>query len=179
MQLLNTAGLDLASSSGDLNDPSSPTTQSPTTSPPPSSTGKTTNNTSNSNQNGRHLQALPHTQQNCRNYLFSQQLLLHPAFRGLTARTQVPGVASGKQPFSREYCFVSLVSFKVQNASCKTIHFPVFNAAPAVMKTALFLSPQTADCLHYDAVFNFKILLRSMHEILAYDKPHIFWRHSK
>jgi len=94
MQLLNTAGLDLASSSGDLVDPSSPTTQSPTTSPAPSSTGKTTN-TSNSNQNGRHLQALPHTQQNCRNYLINQQLLLHPAFRGLTARTQVPGVTPG------------------------------------------------------------------------------------
>jgi len=96
MQLLNTAGLDLASSSGDLVDPPSPTTQSPATSPPPSSTGKTTNNTSNSNQNGRHLQALPHTQQNCRNYLIGQQLLLHPAFRGLTARTQVPGVTPGE-----------------------------------------------------------------------------------
>jgi hypothetical protein len=79
-------------------DSSSPTAQSPTTSPPPTSTSKTSNtsNTGNSNQNGRHLQALPYTQQNGRNYLFSQHFLLHPAFRGLTARTQLPGVTSGK-----------------------------------------------------------------------------------
>jgi hypothetical protein len=84
-------------SSGNLVDASSPTPQSPTTSPPPTSTGKTnTNNNGNSNQNGRHVQALPYTQQNGRNYLFSQHFLLHPAFRGLTARTQLPGVTSGK-----------------------------------------------------------------------------------
>ncbi|PNF25703.1 hypothetical protein B7P43_G15606 [Cryptotermes secundus] len=96
MQLLNTTVLGLTSSSGNLVEPSSPTAQSPTTSPPPTSTGKTsnTNNTGNSNQNGRHLQALPYTQQNGRNYLFSQHFLLHPAFRGLTARTQLPGVTS-------------------------------------------------------------------------------------
>jgi hypothetical protein len=92
MQLLNTTVLGFASSSGNLVDPSSPTAQSPTTSPPPTSTAKT----SNSSQNGRHLQAFPYTQQNGRNYLFSQHFLLHPAFRGLTARTPLPGVTSGK-----------------------------------------------------------------------------------
>lgn len=95
MQLLNTAVLGLASPPGELVDTSSPTAQSPNTSPPPISTSKT-NNTASSNQNGRHMQAIPYTQQNGRNYLFGQQLLLHPAFRGLTARTQLPGVPSGK-----------------------------------------------------------------------------------
>ncbi|XP_069678382.1 uncharacterized protein [Periplaneta americana] len=97
MQLLNTAVLGLTSASGEIVTPPSPTTQSPTTSPPPTSTGKTNNNTVNNNQNGRHVQTLPYTQQNGRNYLYSQQFLLHPAFRGLTARThglQLPGVTS-------------------------------------------------------------------------------------
>ncbi|XP_021915828.1 uncharacterized protein LOC110827939 isoform X2 [Zootermopsis nevadensis] len=92
MQLLNTAVLGLSSPAADLVDTSSPTAQSPTTSPPPTSTSKT--NSTGSNQNGRHMQAIPYTQQNGRNYLFGQQLLLHPAFRGLSARTQLPGVTS-------------------------------------------------------------------------------------
>lgn len=96
MQLLNTTVLGLASPPRDLVDASSPTAQNPTTPPPPTSTGKTNTTTTSCNQNGRHMQGLTYTQQNGRNYLFGQQLLLHPAFRGLTARTQLPGVTSGK-----------------------------------------------------------------------------------
>jgi len=100
MQLLNTAVQGLTSPSGALLDPSSPAAQSPATSPPPTSAGKTNNNnnTANNNQNGRHMHTLPY--QNGRSYPFSQQLLLHPAFRGLTARTQLPGMTSGKLRFT-------------------------------------------------------------------------------
>ena len=100
MQLLNTTVLGVPGTSADIVTPTS-SAQSPTTSPPPTSANKTTNNGSaNSGQNGRHVQmAVPYSQQNGRNYLCNQQFLLHPAFRGLTARAhglQLPGVATGK-----------------------------------------------------------------------------------
>jgi hypothetical protein len=113
MQLLNTAVLDLASSPGDLVDNSSPSAQSPTTSPPPTSANKT-NNTASSNQNGRHMQSISHTQQNGRNYPFGQQLLLHPAFRGLTARSQLPGMTSGKLRVNLDNALTLLVSLKAR-----------------------------------------------------------------
>ncbi|PSN35301.1 hypothetical protein C0J52_20472 [Blattella germanica] len=80
MQLLNTGVLGLAPTT-----PSSPATQSPATSPPP--TGATTGAAAVNTQNGRHLQAL-----------YNQQVLLHPAFRELTARThgiQLPVFPAG------------------------------------------------------------------------------------
>ncbi|PSN34072.1 hypothetical protein C0J52_24574, partial [Blattella germanica] len=96
MQLLNTTVLGLTPPTGELVPNSPPSAQSPTTSPPPSATVKTTstnsnnnNNTNNNNQNGRQVQTL----QNGRSYLYNQQFLLHPAFRGLTTRAhgiQIP-----------------------------------------------------------------------------------------
>ncbi|KAJ9587897.1 hypothetical protein L9F63_018678, partial [Diploptera punctata] len=98
MQLLNTTVLGVPGTSTDHVTPTSPA-QSPTTSPPSTSTSKTNNgSTSSTSQNGRHVQmatAIPYAQQNGRSYICNQQFLLHPAFRGLTARAhgiQLPGV---------------------------------------------------------------------------------------
>nr|CAD7439738.1 unnamed protein product [Timema bartmani] len=92
MQLLNSPLMPLAAA----NSPPQSEAQSPTHTPPPSVTNlaKTLARGGSPQQNGRNLQhhlaaaAAYSQQQNGRNnFLYGQQFLLHPAFRGLPARS--------------------------------------------------------------------------------------------